>query len=410
MLPTAIPARSLIMRSILFCLLFGVIGCGFSRVQQSQDMAPSGGGSGGSGGGGSGGSGGGGSAGSGGGGGGGNSGGNDLGLADMAQPVLCGNGTPILLVGLITSGSSLNSGVVQQYALSGTTLTPCGALLTAAGTLDPSPNAIAWVPPGSVAYAGSSVVLLNSATDEVRWSFSQSLNFPPSYVFPLAHGANTDIGIAVDYGGSSPTELVLVDGKQGTQINLVKFDTSTVMNLGSGVQAMAQDPRDPTQIAYAYDDSQPNLLYEVAVPWNNSSTITPTVYYPHRTPGGFTVKAMNTLRSGNVSRVVWLQTGTGNGDVLYELDDDGAGNQTLNGPFNCGNAMCTTNYTGYDAAPDPTKAGRIFATCDAAKAGSPLPNVRHVVRVDGAQCDVVIDGTKLPNNAYPGLLATATGQ
>jgi hypothetical protein len=330
----------------------------------------------------------------------------------MAHPFVCGGGTPILLVGLFTSGSSIGSGEVQQYALSGTTLTPCGALLTAAGTLDQSPTALAWVPPDSVAYGGSnSVVLLNSASGEVRWSFSQTtLNFSPSYVFPLAHGANTDIGIAVDYAGSSPNELVLVDGKQGTQINQVKFDSSSVMNLGSGVQAMAQDPRDPTQIAYAYDDSLPNLLYEVAVPWNNNNTVTPTVYYPHRTPGGITIKAMNALRLGNVSRFVWLQSGTGNGDVLYELDDDGTGNQMLNGPFNCSNTMCTTKYNGYDAAPDPTKQGRIFATCDAANAGSSLPNVRHVVRIDRSQCDVVIDGTKLPNNAYPGPLATATGQ
>jgi hypothetical protein len=113
-----------------------------------------------------------------------------------------------------------------------------------------------------------------------------------------------------------------------------------------------------------------------------------------------------------VSRFAWMQSSTSpsSNDNLYEIDDDGAGNQTPYGPLSCANTMCAIPFKSQDVAPDPTKPGRVFAICTAGMAGMPLNNVRHVVRIDGTQCDVAIDGTKLRSQNYPAALAVAPAQ
>ena len=72
--------------------------------------------------------------------------------------------------------------------------------------------------------------------------------------------------------------------------------------------------------------------------------------------------------------------------------------------------MCTSPFKANDAVPDPTKPGRVLATCNAAKNGTALTNVRHVVRIDGAQCDIFIDGTTLRTLTFPAALAVGAAQ
>jgi hypothetical protein len=182
------------------------------------------------------------------------------------------------------------------------------------------------------------------------------------------------------------------------------------MKLGSSVLAMAQDPLDPAKIVYSDNSgSAPHPLVETAVSWDNVTTVTPTIYLDAQ-PTGPGIKALNSVRVGKVSRFAWLQGGaiTG-GDILYDYADDGAGNRTPYGPLSCSNSRCVSPFKSDDVAPDPTKAGRLFATCTAAMSGAALNNVRHVVRIDGSQCDVVIDGQMLPNLSYPSNLAVAPG-
>jgi len=373
--------------------------CGFKSTGDG-DMGSSGGGSGGSGGGGSGGS-----------GGGGGSSSDDMGTTANG----CGVGAPVLLVAMQSvDGSRSTDGSVLQYAISSTAVTPCGPELTAANTLSKSPNSIAWVPPGSVAYGASdSVVLLDSASDQLKWTYRPTqFGDIPLNIFPLSHAGTFTIGIGYDtHGYNDVGALALVDGAKGTQINWYDVTTSTSMiNLGSGVAAMVQDPLDATKLVYVDNDSSPaHPLVEAAVPWDGN-TVTPSVYYGQRPPGP-AVTTLNTLRAGNLSRFVWLQSSTSAtmGDIAYEIDDDGTGMQTF-GPLTCSNSMCVSPFKASDAAPDPTKAGRVFATCSAAKNGTALSNVRHIVRIDGAQCDVLIEGTTLRNLTYPAALAVGPAQ
>ena len=80
------------------------------------------------------------------------------------------------------------------------------------------------------------------------------------------------------------------------------------------------------------------------------------------------------------------------------------------GPLTCANPMCLSPFRSNDAAPDPSKPGRVIATCTAAQNGTAVSNVRHVVRIDGTSCDILIDGTTLRNLTYPAVLAVAAAQ
>lgn len=359
--------------------------------------------------GGSGGSGGGGSAGSGGGGGG--SVGDDMGTAASG----CGVGAPVLIVAMQSVDGSLSTdGSVLQYAMSSTGVTPCGPTLTAAHTLSKSPNSVAWVPPGSVAYgATDSIVLLDSASDQLRWTYRPTqFGDVPLNVFPLSHAGALVMGIGYDTHGSQVVDtLALVDGTNGMQINWYDVTSSTSkISLGSSVQAMVQDPLDATKVVYVDNGgSTPHPLVEVAVPWDGNA-VTPSVYYAQRPPGP-SLTTLNTVRVGNLSRFAWLQStsSTTSGDIAYEIDDDGTGKKTY-GPLTCSNAMCMSPFKANDAVPDPTKPGRVLATCTAAKNGTALNNVRHIVRIDGAQCDILIDGTTLRNLTFPAALAVGPAQ
>ncbi|HEY2744477.1 MAG TPA: hypothetical protein VGL86_07635 [Polyangia bacterium] len=387
-----------------FCLLAAFLStacCGFSHVNDGNgDMAGMPGG--GDGGAGSGGSGGGGSGGSGGGGG--------------TSANGCSVGAPVLLVAMESvDGSRTTDGAVLQYAVGDDTVTPCGPQLTAANTLSKSPNSIAWVPPGSVAYGASdSVVLLDSASDQLRWTYRPTqFGDVPLNVFPLSHAGATSIAVGYDtHGEGTVSVLALLDGGNGMQLDFIDVTTSmSTIPLGGEVQAMVQDPRDATKIAYVDNGSSPSHpVVEVAVPWDGN-TVTPSIYY-NQAPPGPEVTTLNTLHAGTTSRFVWLQSSnsTTMGDIAYEIDDDGTTGMQTFGPLTCANAMCMSPWKANDAAPDPTKPGRVLATCTAAQSGSPLSNVRHVVRIDGATCDILVDGTTLRNLTYPAALAVGAAQ
>ena len=311
-------------------------------------------------------------------------------------------------------GSRQTDGYVLQYAVDASGVAPCGPQLTAANTLSKTPNSIGWVPPGSVAYGASdSVVLLDSASDQLRWTYRPTqFGDVPLNVFPLSHAGSTAVGVGYDtHGDGTVSILALLDGGNGMQLNWLDVDSSmSPIVLGGEVQAMVQDPRDPTKIAYVDNGSDPtHPVVEVAVPWDGS-TVTPSVYYGQAPPGPEVV-TLNTLHDGALSRFVWLQSSSSTtmGDIAYEIDDTGSGMQTY-GPLSCSNPMCMSPWKANDAAPDPTSPGSVIATCSAAMNGSALSNVRHVVRVDSTSCDVLVDGTTLRNLTYPAALAVGPAQ
>ena len=136
-----------------------------------------------------------------------------------------------------------------------------------------------------------------------------------------------------------------------------------------------------------------------AIPWDGN-TVTPAVWYATRPPGNYP-STLQTLE-GTIKRAVWAQTTTSStsGDVIYEIDDDGTGPQ-LFGPLACSDStLCKQPFKTSDAAPDPSTAERVIATCDIA-----MSNLRHVVRIDGSGCTQLVDGTKLPTLTYPVALA-----
>ena len=301
-----------------FCLVLSLLSaacCGFSHVNDGGGNADmGGGGSAGLGGGGSGGDGGGGTGGSGGGG----------------SASGCGAGAPILLVAMQSvDGSRTTDGAVFQYTIGDSGVTSCGPQLTAANTLGKSPTALAWIPPGGVAYGASdSVVLLDSASGGLRWTYRPTqFGDVPLNLFPLSHAGATPVGVGYDtHGDNTVAVLALLDGGNGTQLNWLDVTSSTsTIPLGSEVRAMEQDPRDPTKLAYVDNGSDPSHpVVEVAVPWDGAA-VTPSVYYGQPPPGP-SITTLQTLHVGTLSRFVWMQSSlsTTNDDILYEIDDDGS--------------------------------------------------------------------------------------
>jgi hypothetical protein len=395
---------------VRFCLVLSLLltasCCGFSHVNDGgggngADMAdPSGGdgdmGSGGSGGGGGGGSG-------GGGGGGGNT---------ACTSGGCGCGAPVLIVAVQSvNGATGNDGKVMQLTVppSGPA-TACGPTLAAAGALSKSPTAVGWAPPDGVLFGSSeSVLLLDAIHDQIRTTYrpTQSGDIPRALFMLSRTGASDVIAIGYDTNGFNDVNvLAMVDPKDGSQLKWwdVTSSTSPII-LGSSVPAMSRDPFDATKIAFVQNGgATAHPVMETAVPWDGM-TVLATTWYATRPPGVEPV-TLNTL-DGPVKRAVWAQatTSTSTADVIYEIDDDGTGPQ-LFGPLTCTmDTLCKQPFKTSDAAPDPTQAHRVLATCD-----TMTSNQRNVVRIDASGCSLLVDGSKLPTLTFPEALAVGNAR
>ncbi|HEX6836078.1 MAG TPA: hypothetical protein VF334_05865 [Polyangia bacterium] len=390
-----------------FCLLVSLLStacCGFSHVSNDGgggggdvDMAggdvgdmAGGGGTGGGGGGGTGGSGGGG------------------GTASCANGG-CGCGAPVLLVAVESSnGATGNDGRVLQLAVPATGLaTACGPQLTAANSLSKTPTAVGWAPPDGVLYGSSeSVLFLDGIHDQIRATYrpTQFGDIPRALFMLSRTGASDVIAVGYDTNGYNDINvLAIADPKDGSQLKW--WDVTSSMSpilLGSSVPAMARDPFDPTKIAFVQNGgATAHPVMETTLPWDGM-TVLPTTWYATRPPGNEPT-TLNTL-DGAVKRAAWAQTTTSSttADVVYEIDDDGTGPQ-LFGPLTCTvDTLCKQPFKASDAAPDPSQAHRVLATCDTATS-----NQRNVVRIDSSGCTLIVDGSKLPPLTYPEALAVA---
>ena len=392
------------MRFCLFVSLLSAACCGFSHVNNDggggggADLA--GGGDVGDMGGGGGGGGGGGTGGAGGGGG-----------AQSCTGGGCGCGAPVLIVAVQSSnGAITNDGRVLQLAVPATgPATECGPQLTAAKSLSKEPTAVGWVPPDGVLYGSTeSVLYLDGVHDQIRSTYrpTQSGDVPRA-LFSLARTGAPDV-IAVGYdttGYGDITVLAMVDPKDGSQLKWWDVtNNSAPIQLGSSVAAMARDPFDASRIAYVDNGINAHPTTQVAIPWDGM-TVTPAVWYATRPPGNYP-STLNTL-DGAVKRAAWAQTSSSTtaGDVIYEIDDDGTGPQ-LFGPLTCSvDTLCRQPFKTSDAAPDPSGAHRVIATCDTA-----TTNQRNVVRIDASGCTLLVDGSKLPTLTYPEALAVGNAR
>lgn len=339
----------------------------------------------------------------GGGGGGDAGGGGDMGNT-MAGCTGCGCGAPVLAVAIESvDGAQSNDGRVVQLSLDAAGATPCGPQLTAHQSLSKSPKAIGWVEPDGVLYGSAeSVVLLDSARDLIRWTYRPAqFGAVPYALVRLSHAGGDTVAVGYDTRGYEEIDslaiLDLATGKQQKWWDLT--DSSSPIYTGS-TKSMARDPRDPTRLAYIDDAAMPHPVSTIAVPYDDL-TVKKSVWYDMDPPGVKPV-ALNTYAQPNgPARAVWLQgsSSTTTADVIYEIDDDGAG-PTLFGPLSCANPACKQPFKASDAAPDPTRPHRVLATCE-----SPTSNVRHVVRLDDVACDVLLDGTTLRALTYPVALA-----
>jgi hypothetical protein len=349
--------------------------------------------------------------GTGGGGGGGTGGAGGGGGSSSCSSGGCGCGAPVLLVAVQSvNGGTGNDGRVLQLAVPPTgPATACGPQLTASGALSKSPTAVGWVPPDGVLFGSTeSVLFLDGVHDQVRATYrpTQTGDFPRA-LFTLTRAGMPDV-IAVGYdttGDGEISVLAMVDPKDGAQLKWWDVTASGgPIWLGSSVAAMARDPFDSSRIAYVDNGIQAHPAVQTPIPWDGMA-VKPVVWYATRPPGNYP-STLNTL-DGAVKRAVWAQTTTSSttADVIYEIDDDGTGPQ-LFGPLNCTvDTLCKQPFRTSDAAPDPTAAHRVLATCD-----SPTTNVRHVVRIDSAGCTQLVDGSTLPTLTYPIALAVGNAR
>jgi hypothetical protein len=398
---------------VRFCLLGSLLltaCCGFSHINDGSggDVDMAGGGNGGGGGdvdmaGGAGGS--------GGGGGGGGTGGAGGGGGNTSCTSGCGCGAPVLIVAVQSvNGATSNDGRVLQLTLPSSGLaTPCGPQLTVAGSLSKSPTAIGWMPPDAVLFGSTeSVLVLDGVHDQIRATYrpTQSGDSPLA-LFTLTRPGLSDV-VTIGYnthGGNDIDLLTTIDPKSGAEVKSWDITSASgPIYLHSSVQAMARDPFDSSRIAYVDNGITAHPAMQSALPWDGMP-VTPVVWYATRPPGSYPA-TLNTL-DGTVKRAVWAQTTSSStaDDVIYEIDDDGTGPQ-LFGPLKCGmDTLCKQPFKTTDAAPDPTQAHRVLATCDA-----PTSNVKHVVRIDTAGCSQVVDGSKLLQLTYPIALAVGNAR
>jgi hypothetical protein len=323
----------------------------------------------------------------------------------------CGCGAPVLLVAVQSvNGATGNDGRVLQLAVPASgPATACGPQLTAAGALSKSPTAVGWVPPDGVLFGSSeSVLYLDGVHDQIRSTYRPTQNGDvPRALFTLSRAGMPDV-IAVAYDTNATNEvdvLALVDPKNGAQLKWWDVTSGAgPIPLGSSVRAMARDPFDPSRVAYVDNGIQAHPAMQAAIPWDGVA-VKPTVWYATRPPGSYPT-TLNTL-DGTVKRAVWAQTTSSStaADVIYEIDDDGTGPQ-LFGPLTCTvDTLCKQPFKTSDAAPDPSLAHRVIATCD-----SPTNNVKHVVRIDASGCSQLVDGSTLPTLTYPFALAVGNAR
>ncbi|MGZ3439553.1 MAG: hypothetical protein ACXVDD_08550 [Polyangia bacterium] len=323
----------------------------------------------------------------------------------------CGCGAPVLLVAVqsVNGGTGTDGRVLQLSVPASGPATACGPQLTASGARTKSPTAVGWMPPDSVLFGSSeSVLVLDGVHDQIRATYrpTQSGDLPRA-LFTLTRAGMPDV-LAVAYDTTSNGEvdvLAMVDPKSGAELKWWNITNNTTpIQLGSSVQAMARDPFDSSRIVYVDNGIQAHPATQTTIPWDGMP-VKPTVWYPTRPPGSYP-STLNAL-DGAVKRAVWAQTTTSStaADVIYEIDDDGTGPQ-LFGPLNCTvDTLCKQPFKTSDAAPDPTAAHRVIATCD-----SPTSNLRHVVRIDAAGCTQLVDGSTLPTLTYPIALAVGNAR
>jgi hypothetical protein len=178
-------------------------------------------------------------------------------------------------------------------------------------------------------------------------------------------------------------------------------DQAGLIPLGSSVPALARDPFDSSRIIYVNNGSMPHPAMRTTLPWDGVTQVKPTVWYDSRPPGSYPKSLQSHVGADGKKRAVFAQitTSTTVDDLIYEIDDDGAG-PTLFGPLKCGEmTLCKQPFKTSDAVPDPTGAKRVLATCDTA-----TNYLRNVVRIDASSCTLVVDGSALPNLTYPNAL------
>ena len=324
----------------------------------------------------------------------------------------CGCGAPVLIVAVQSvNGATGNDGKVMQLTVppSGPA-TACGPTLGAAGALSKSPTAVGWAPPDTVLFGSSeSVLALDAVHDQIRTTYRPTqFGDVPRALFMLSRPGASDL-IAVGYDTNGYDEinvLAMVDPKDGSQLKW--WDITSSMSpiiLGSSVPAMARDPFDATKVAFVQNGgSTAHPVMETAMPWDGM-TVLATTWYATRPPGVEPV-TLNTL-DGAVKRAVWAQatTSSSTADVIYEIDDDGTGAQ-LFGPLTCTtDTLCKQPFKTSDAAPDPSQAHRVLATCD-----TMTSNQRNVVRIDASGCSLLVDGSKLPTLTFPHALAVGNAR
>jgi hypothetical protein len=341
----------------------------------------------------------------------------DFALADLATPPgadlaggcnTCNCGQPVLLMAVESvNGATGNDGRILQFGLGGTQPQKCGKDLQVGKTLDKSPRVIAWFPPDGILYGGETTLyLIDAVKDLYRFNFKTQRSDYPIAAFPLEKDGGFVVGGGFDTNGFGEVSLLhIIDPKNG--VSLYNWDVTDAVNspiyLGSSITAMTQSPVDPTHIFYVKTITNDAPAMDVAVPYDGAM-VKPTVYWQQRPNGNYLQTMSVTHGPGNLRRIVWLQPSNNSSvaDAIYYANDDGTG-PTMTGPLSCSHPMCKVPFKAHDAAPDPTAANRVFATCD-----SPTSNLGHVVRIDDSgTCDLIYDGSQLPMLVYPSRLAIA---
>jgi hypothetical protein len=239
-----------------------------------------------------------------------------------------------------------------------------------------------------------------------RWPSSPTPPTPLT-IFPLQLPREVALAVGGDTIGTTfIRQLDLLHSSDGSLIQTFHLnDSADPFFLGSDITAMTTNPFHPNDVfaSNALSGSDSYVVADVPVPLSKDSPPAKPVVYLQNAPLNNLVASLSTVRNSNGGgrrTVFFFHNAVGpTNDTIFYLNDTGGGPRQK-GPLSCSDdSLCKQPFRITAAVPDPTSSTAVFAACDKTN------TVRNVVRIDGAACQLVLDGNSLRNLTYPDVLA-----
>lgn len=344
-------------------------------------------------------------------------GGGDGGVPTTAR---CGGG-PYLLALMTSNDSTVKSAQVLRIPLDQAAKPKRCSPIDAGGTIDPfNTTSLAWLPPDEVAVGSiEGIQIIDSTNVQVGLYKPGDTGFEgtfPVVIAPVADGAGKRwLAVAYNHTNTDPSE----SAQHVEVVDLATFKKAhdwgcdatwsytphdLLLDGSDSITGMVQSPYAPTHLLFSSSFSPPDAVIDALAPFDDMP-VKGTVLVGAPGTGSIRTLHADRVRPGLV-RYAWVLKSFSSGDFVYvgsDASSDG-GAPMVRGPIACHDPLCKQVYT--DAIADPTDDKKVIEICDDAMSMSATP-LRHIVRTDGATCEVLVDGHEFTFPQYATMLALA---